>query len=55
MNTHNLMIIFSFNKISIILDKSVDKLYSAKAFKAPLERVKHLFERYTKLIVKAKH
>lgn len=28
------------------LDKAVDKLYNSKGFKTPLERVKHLFERY---------
>lgn len=28
------------------LDKAVDKLYLAKGFKSPLERVKHLFQLY---------
>ena len=28
------------------LDKSVDKLYDKNGFKAPLDRVKHLFELY---------
>lgn len=32
------------------LDQAVDKLYSAKGFKTPLERVKHLFELYQKLV-----
>lgn len=31
------------------LDKAVDKLYSAKGFKTPLDRVKHLFELYQQL------
>ena len=31
------------------LDKAVDKLYQAKGFKTPLERVNHLFERYQQL------
>lgn len=34
------------------LDKAVDKLYSAKGFKTPLERVKHLFELYQQLTTK---
>ncbi|NLW04151.1 MAG: hypothetical protein GX029_02840 [Pseudomonadaceae bacterium] len=28
------------------LDKSVDKLYQAKAFNSPMERVQCLFQRY---------
>ena len=28
------------------LDKAVDKLYDKNGFKAPLDRVKHLFELY---------
>ena len=32
------------------LDKAVDKLYSTKGFKTPLDRVKHLFELYQRLI-----
>lgn len=35
------------------LDKAVDKLYSPKGFKTPLERVNHLFERYQQLTAKA--
>jgi hypothetical protein len=31
------------------LDAAVDKLYSAKGFKTPLDRVKHLFELYQQL------
>jgi len=31
------------------LDAAVDKLFSTKGFKTPLERVKHLFERYQTL------
>jgi hypothetical protein len=36
------------------LDKAVDKLYSAKGFKTPLDRVKHLFELYQQLTKEAK-
>jgi len=34
------------------LDKAVDKLYAPKGFKTPLERVNHLFERYSQLTAK---
>lgn len=40
----------SLRKAHQNLDKAVDKLYSAKGFKTPLERVKHLFELYQKLV-----
>lgn len=39
----------SLRKAHQNLDKAVDKLYSAKGFKTPLERVKHLFEQYKQL------
>jgi hypothetical protein len=34
------------------LDKAVDKLYHPQGFKTPLERVKHLFQRYAQLSTK---
>jgi hypothetical protein len=33
-------------KAHISLDKEVDKLYDKNGLKAPLDRVKHLFELY---------
>lgn len=36
-------------KAHLALDKAVDKLYAPKGFKTPLERIKHLFERYEQL------
>lgn len=39
----------SLRKAHQNLDKAVDKLYSIKGFKTPLERVKHLFEQYKQL------